>query len=227
MMSVALLPLLLLLTPEAPPASEAPAVEAADPHYEACVARVYRNIAEGRDFAGRWASEGGGAPALHCLAVADLAAGFPKIAAIRLEELAERSDAGDEMVRARILAQAASAYVEADLADEAARVIAAAFALAPGSGELELSAAKVHAARAQHQAAIDSVSAAEAAGFTSAAGFVLRGRARYVLADYEAAADDVVAALTLEPTNLDALVLRGDLAQHGVIIEATYSAPKD
>jgi hypothetical protein len=216
----------MLLTPEAPPAGEAPAVAAVDPQYEDCVARVYRNIRDGRDFASRWASAGGGAPAQHCLAVAELAAGFPKISAIRLEELAERPDAGDEMVRARILAQAALAWIEAAMPDEGKRAIDAAFSLAPESGELQLSAAKIHMALSQHQATVDAVTTAEAAGFATAAGYVLRGRARYFLADYRAAADDVVAALTIEPTNLDALVLRGDLVQHGVEIEASYSTDR-
>ena len=38
------------------------------------------------------------------------------------------------------------------------------------------------------------------------------------------AADDVVAALTIDPYNIDALTMRGELRQAGVEIEAYYGA---
>lgn len=223
-MSYVVLPVLfLLLTPEAPAVTHAPPRMAADPDYESCLAQVFKNIPEGREFAARWASEGGGASAQHCLALADLAAGFPKVAAIRLEELSERSDAGDPSVRAGFLSQAALAWVEAREPAEAERSIAAAFALAPDADQLFLPAASVYAAQEKRQATIDAVTTAETRGQTSSDGYVLRGRARYALTEYRAAADDVIAALKLDPTNVDALVLRGDLAQQGIDIKADYS----
>ena len=198
--------------------------ETVDPEYEACVARVYENIAEGREAAAKWAAEGGGAPARHCLAVADLAAGFPRLAAIRLEELAEAPGAGDTLVRARILAQAARAWVEAEEPQSAQDAVRRAYALAPDSAELHLTAAKVYAANGKQQATIDAVDAAATEGFVSAEGYTLRGRARYELTQYRAAAEDVVLALQLQPTNLDALVLRGDLARQGIAIDANYKS---
>lgn len=227
-MSIGFIPaLLLLLTPEAAPASraevEAAAAAERNPHYQDCIGRVFRNIREGRAFAERWTSEGGGPPAVHCLAIADLAAGFPKVAAVRLFELAERPEAGDEGVRAKLYAEAAEAFVAADALEDAEAAISAAFALAPDADELYLPAARIHAARQQDQATIAAVSTAEERGVVSSVGFVLRGRARFRLADYRRAADDVIAALRIDPTNLDALVLRGDLAQRGIEIRADYA----
>ena len=40
---------------------------------------------------------------------------------------------------------------------------------------------------------------------------------------FACSADDVIAALRIDPTNLDALVLRGDLSQKGVDIRADYA----
>jgi tetratricopeptide (TPR) repeat protein len=224
-MSLTLVPtLFLLLTPEsAADIAATPVSERIDPQYEDCVKRVFANIAEGRAYATRWTSSGGGAPAQHCLAIADLAAGHPKLAAARLEDLSERPGAGDGMVRARLLSQAADAYLEAQMPEEAARAVAAAFNLAPGEPELHLAAAAVHASLGENQATIDAATKAEKAGVVSSRGHVLRGRARYNLAQYLDAADDVVAALKLDPTNIDALTLRGDLAQQGVDIRADYS----
>lgn len=227
-MTFAFIPALLLLwTPEAAPQSraevEAAAAAARNPRYQECIERVFANIREGRASAERWSREGGGPAAVHCLAIADLAAGFPKIAAVRLFELAERPDAGEEGVRARLYAEASEAFVTAGAIEEAETAIGAAFALAPDADELYLPAAKVHAARDRDQATIDAVTTAEERGVVSSAGFVLRGRARYRLADYLRAADDVIAALKIDPTNLDALVLRGDLSQKGVDIRADYA----
>lgn len=208
----------LLLTPEA--VASTPGEDA----YEACAARVIENVKEGREFAARWVAEAGGAPAQHCLALGDLRAGFPKLAAVRLEELSERADAGDLIVRARILSQAAVAYLEAQEVAEAARTLEAAFAMAPDDDELYLPAAKVYATEEKRQATIDAVTTAEKRGLVSAEGYVLRGRARYAVMQYREAADDVVAALKLDPVSIEALTLRGDLAQHGVDIRADYSS---
>ncbi|MEQ1930693.1 MAG: hypothetical protein ABL957_09190 [Parvularculaceae bacterium] len=224
-MSFSLLSLLFLLTPEAAGSGSASAGSfLSDPDYAVCAERVLKDATEGREFAKRWVNDAGGAPAQHCLAVADLKAGFPKLAAVRLEELSERADAGDDISRGRILSQAALAYLEAQEVAEAARAIGAAFIMAPDDDALYLPAAKVYAAEERRQATVDAVTAAEARGIASSEGYVLRGRARYTFAAYREAADDVIAALKLDPVNIDALVLRGDLAQQGIDIRADYSA---
>ncbi|WP_411817404.1 tetratricopeptide repeat protein [Hyphococcus sp. DH-69] len=197
----------------------------ASPRYADCVTLVEADLEIGRIAAQQWVSEGGGAEARHCLADADLKAGFPKLAAVRLQEIAERDDAGDDYMRARVLDQAAQAWLLADQPKYAKEALDKAFALVPDSGELQLTAAKIYGAQEKWQDVIEAVKAAEDAEFVSAETFVLRGRARYIFGAYERAADDVVAALSLEPTNLDALVLRGDLAQVGINIDVYFEPP--
>ena len=193
--------------------------------YQECIALLRTDTPAGRRHAQQWVSTGGGADARHCLAIADLESGFPGLAAARLEDIAERKDAGDDFVRARVLAQAAEAWLKADEISNAQRTITEALLLVPDSGELQLTAAKVFASREQWQEVIDAVDAAEEAGIVSAETFVLRGRGYYTMGSYETAAQDVVAALSIAPTNIDALVLRGDLQQTGMVIDVFYDGP--
>lgn len=200
-------------------AAAAAATQNANLRYQDCVSLVEADIELGRAAAQEWTAAGGGADAQHCLAIADIAAGFPKLGAARLEAVAQRKDAGDDFIRARLLAQAAEAWIEAGELKFAEAAIKDAFNLVPEAGELHLTAAKVYGAQERWQQAIDSVTAAEEAGFTSADAYVIRGRAHAALGDYQTAAQNVVRALTLEPTNLDALVLRGEIQQAGIVID--------
>jgi len=215
-----------VLTPEAPfdPFTESTAAKAnpISSRYQDCIALVEGEIEIGRIAAKQWTAEGGGVPALHCEAIADLRAGFPKLAAVRLTQLSARSDAGDGLVRARYLEQAAIAWLEADELEHASDTIRQAQVLAPNSGELSLTAGLIFAAKERWRATIEAISAAEAEGFKNTAGLVARGKAYKALANYRRAAEDTVAALSIDPFSLDALVLRGELQQLGIAIDANY-----
>jgi tetratricopeptide (TPR) repeat protein len=193
--------------------------------YQDCIALVEADIDRGRAAAQQWTDEGGGANAQHCLAIADIAAGFAKLGAVRLEQIAQRKDAGDDLIRARLLSQAARAWLEAGKPDLAEAATNAAFELAPGAGELYLTAAKVYAAQEKWLQVVAAVRTASKSGFVSADTYVLSGRAHIALGDYVAAADDVVDALTLEPANIAALVLRGEIQQTGVAIDVYFDDP--
>ena len=218
-----LIALALLLTPEAPlmPAF-LDRIESTSARYADCVQAIAGDLQTGRRAAERWATDGGGAPALHCLAIADLAAGFPKLAAVRLTEISERSDAGDARARARLLAEAALAWLDAGDPPQAEQSIAAARRLAPALPELDFVAAKAFAAGGKWQEAADAVGAAEDAGLKTPEAYLIRARAFRALGKNEEAAEDVVAALTLDPYDIDALTMRGELRQAGIEIEAYY-----
>jgi len=197
----------------------------ANERYIDCVSLVDADIELGRTAAQQWALEGGGADAQHCLALADIAAGFAKLGAARLEDTAQRKDAGDDYVRARLFSQAADAWLQADQVDLADKAIKSAFELAPEAAELNLTAAKIYAAKEDWLQVIASVQAAAKGGFISSDAFVLSARAYFTLGDYESAATDVISALTIAPTNLDALVLRGEIQQTGVVIDVYVESP--
>jgi len=198
----------------------------ADPKYLDCISLIEANLEIGRIAAQQWTAEGGGNRAQHCLAVADLAAGFPKLAALRLEEIAKRLGADDPLIRARLLSQAATAWLEAAMPEQADATINQAMQLAPSAGELHLVAARVYHAQKRWLAVIKAVSAAEDDDIASAAGYVARARAQLSLGNNEAAANDVVRTLNLDPLSVDALVLRGELRQAGVVIEVHYGSDR-
>lgn len=227
----------LLLTPEAPYQPDyidAPEANASigdtsaagqsgrDPQYIECIQTIAEDAKLGRQGARAWAARGGGPPAVHCLAVADIAAGFPKLGAVRLMELAEEPEAGDASTRARIFAEAALAWLEADRPDYAVEAIDAAYGLAPHLAELHMIAAKSYAAAERWEQAVKAASAAEETALISAEGYIIRARGQRALGRNGKAAEDVVAALKLDPFNLDALVLRGELIQTGINIKARY-----
>lgn len=191
--------------------------------YLDCLLLVEKDIELGRRAAQIWADEGGGANAAHCLALADIAAGFGKLGAARLEEIAKRPDAGDNLARARLYAQASEAWLEVNEIENAATAIAAAFEYAPDATELHFTNARVKAANKDWHHVISAISKAEKADVVTAEGFILRGRARLEIGDTEGAAEDTVSALSLDPTNIDALTLRGDVQRAGVQIDVSLS----
>lgn len=202
-----------------------PAQPETNDQYQDCITMLSADPDLGRRIARQWVSDGGGPDALHCLSISDLKSGLPKMAAIRLTQISERNDAGEPLVRARILAQAAEAWLSAGEVAEAKLTIDKAFKLAPKSGELHQTAAKIYFADEKWSDVISAVSKAEKAGFKSVDGFILRARAYKTFGNLEFAAEDVVSALTLDPYSVDALVLRGELDQAGVSIEVYYDRP--
>ena len=223
---------LLLLSPEAPFEPGYLAVEEAffsdaTPLYGECISLINADPETGRDGARKWYYDGGGAPALHCLAVADLASGYPRLAAVRFTEISERGDAGDLAARATVLGQAALAWLDANEPGFALETADAAIALAPELAELLIVQAKAFAANEQWTDTANAVSAAEEAGAVTAESHLLRAKARRALGKDYLAAEDVVEALKIDPLNLDALVLRGELAQAGIVINANYLADEN
>jgi len=229
--------LLFLLTPEAP--FEAPYLSASGtsisnssslaetpgthPRYKDCIKLISEDLEIGRIAAQQWTDEGGGSLALHCLAIADIAAGFPRLGATRLASISDRPDAGDNNARARVLGEAALAWLDGDQPDLAEEAIKSGLKLSPNLAELQIVAAKVYSAAEKWQLASNAVTIAEKANLITTEAYTIRARANLILGRDFAAADDVVAALSLDPFNLDALVLRGELRQAGIEIETFYT----
>lgn len=194
-----------------------------DPDYQACIDRIEANIDAGRKAALRWVTDGGGAPALHCVAVADIAAGFPRLAAGKLDSLAEKSRLIDALVSARLYVQAAQAWTQGGETERALASLREAYRMAPAAEEVNLLAAPIYAEAGRWGLVKKSLDDAERDTPLSSAALVLRARAKMVLSDPEAAARDLQKALNEDPENIDGLILRGELAQAGYALE--ISAP--
>lgn len=104
--------------------------------YDVCLARIDVDPEDGFDRALAWYSQGGGAPALHCAAIALLTAGHFADAADRLDLIAQNPSNGlDAEMRARILDQAGNAWMMEGFPDQAIESFNAGLALDPqGSG---------------------------------------------------------------------------------------------
>jgi len=187
--------------------------------YQQCLARVDKDPAAAKEFALNWTLTGGDSAATHCVAMADLALGNLRYSAGRILQLADEERQRDTIAAASLYLQGTEillAIPDAAMALEAAN---AGLEIAPTDMALHVSLghALIDLKRwAEAEAAL--VTAMEF-GRLDATGRTLRARARIEQDRLELAAYDVVAALRLDPHFVDALVLRGELIQRGMIID--------
>ncbi len=181
--------------------------------YDDCVALVETDIDRGRAAAQQWADEGGGANAQHCLALADMPSS------------ARRGLSRSHNAKTPAMISFARAFFH--------RRPMHGLKLAKRIWRKRQSTPHLNWRRAPYAAqekwlqVVAAVRSATQAGFVSADTYVHSARAHIALGDYVAAADDVVDALTLAPTNIDALVLRGEIQQTGLAIDVYFDAPPE
>jgi tetratricopeptide (TPR) repeat protein len=183
-----------------------PAIAAADPiriegedaaAYDRCLALARTNPADGFESASGWHDHGGGLPAQHCVAMSLVGLKQYPEAAQRLEKLAQQMVRESDALRAEVLSQAAEAWSEAGVPENAGTDLTEALKLTPRNADLLVNRA---------------VSYAQRAGFKTAA--------EAQKEDYKAAVEDLNKALVLGGPRADALAYRasawrylGDLKQ--------------
>lgn len=189
-----------------------------DTDYQTCIRRIYSNPAYGRQMALRWVSDGGGDPAMHCAAVAELANDLPRVAGARLAHLAEKN-AHDPALSAKLYIQAAESFAAGESEKQATSMIKAAYAAVPSSSEIDLVAVRVYALAEEWGKVVSITNRLESAVGLTPNYKLLRGKALIQGGKFEQAVPDIFAALQADPMNVDALVLRGELAQQGFHID--------
>ncbi|MEM9232830.1 MAG: hypothetical protein AAGA69_01165 [Pseudomonadota bacterium] len=185
-----------------------------DRSYETCTDLVQADPMAALDYAEAWQTEGGGAPARHCVAIATLGLGRPASAGAMLARLADEEtyDAG---VAARLYIQAAEALMAGGRREQAFLALKGAYEKAPDTPEVHMSAAAIYATGSEWEGVILTLDALARFADLSADAYALRGRARFEREQYAASARDVSKALSLDPYLVDAIVLRGDLLNRG------------
>jgi tetratricopeptide (TPR) repeat protein len=156
-----------------------------------------------------WTKSGGGAPAMHC-------------AALALIQLRRYGDAGEQLdraaanhrvpglaFRAMLFTQAGNAWLLAGNGAKAAQSLSAALALSPGDADLYVDLARAQAMRRNWPEAELRLSTALQLAPRRADLLVLRASARRALKRYADARTDIEAALKLKPGDGEALVERG------------------
>lgn len=202
-----LLPLLLLAL-ALPAAAAVPDNRARD--YAACMANARTKPKEAFDQAVAWKDLGGGAAAEHCAAVALLNLGHHKEAAQRLEGLAQRVRQ-EPGFKARLLAQAAQAWLLAGDPARAEAALTSALALQADSADLYIDRAAARAARKDYKAAAMDLDRAIGLAPRRADAHAFRASAHRFLENLDKALADAEQALSIEPDLPEALLERGIL----------------
>lgn len=195
-------------------------LEAARPNgpfdYETCTDRIDTSPEEARAYAERWLTAGGGDPARHCNALAAIALGAEQSAGLMLAKLAEKYHRSDPATAAQYYGQAAEAFMSAGAKDGAFSALEAAYDVMPDAGPVHMIAAAVYATGEEWDGTARAINALARHAVLSSDAHALRGRAYFEQARYDDAKKDAIAALELDPTLVDAILLRGDLIGVGV-----------
>jgi tetratricopeptide (TPR) repeat protein len=156
-----------------------------------------------------WTKSGGGAPALHCAALALIQLRRYGDAGARLDRAAADPAVPDLAFRAVLSTQAGNAWLLAGNGAKAAQSFSAALALSPGDADLYADLARAQAMRRNWSEAELRLSTALQLSPRRTDLLVLRASARRALKRYAEARTDIEAALKLRPGDGEALVERG------------------
>lgn len=181
--------------------------------YVQCLALVESDPTTAYENALGWRSEGGGAPARHCIAAALIKLGQHAEGASRMEATAAAPDAGDDVIRADLLGQAGGAWLEAGENAEAERVLSQALLLRPGDPDLLVDRALAYALQGQFRSAVEDLSIALTSRPSDLDALRLRANAWAELGRYEEAARDVARGLAFAPNDVELLLVRGRVRQ--------------
>ncbi|MBO6781913.1 MAG: tetratricopeptide repeat protein [Alphaproteobacteria bacterium] len=190
-------------------------------NYRVCVEMAQEDPEAGFEAAITWRDEGGGPPALHCVALALYGLGQVDEAAARLEELASGMPDASNPERAAIFSQAGNAWLGLGRFDRANAAFIRALELDPSNAEYWIDRGVVRAEMGQLWEAVDDFSEAltRAPGHIDA--LLFRATAYRLLDAAELARDDVDRVLDMAPTQPSALLELGTLhAQAGEFDDA-------
>ncbi len=179
--------------------------------YEDCMALAKRQADDAFEAALAWAAKGGGVPAQHCAAVAQVGMGDYVGAAVRLGEAVKKMPKDQAPLAAEMLAQAGQAWFLADDLERAQLTQTEALKLAPDDVDLLLDRAITRAAAKNYWEAIDDLNRAQELAPGRADVLVYRAAAYRYVDGLDLARDDIDRAVALDPDSPDALLERGTI----------------
>jgi tetratricopeptide (TPR) repeat protein len=180
------------------------------PDYKDCVAKIAQKPDDALEAAMYWRDHGGGLASEHCAALALLAMNLPAQAALRLDDMARDSDAGNAANRSALLDQAGNAWLLSRQAANAEASFSAALRLTPRDADVWADRGRARAMSRNWAGAERDLSGSLALDKRPDV-YVLRAAARRALNRLKDARADIDAALALAPRYADALVERGSL----------------
>lgn len=192
----------------AAPNAPAPAADVdAAGRYRACVANSARDAADALKQALAWSADGGGAPAEHCAALAEVELGQLAEAAQRLEAAAPK--AGRDDLAAGLYGQAGAVWLMQGSVNKADSALSRSIALAPDQPDTRIDRARARAELDDWRAAKSDLDAALRLAPDRAEAYYLRAAAERRLDDLAAAREDIETAVALSPDDAQFLLERG------------------
>jgi len=193
---------------EMPPLPPAPPRLGEGPDYEHCLAMLADDPTGAYAFADAWEATGGGAPALHCRALAEIALGDPQAGAELLEKTVAASQAPDSS-RAAVLGEAVQAWLMADDPARGYDAASNALALSPDNPDLLIDRSITAATMERYMDAIDDLDRALTLDPGRLDALVFRAAAWRNESRLPRAREDIDRAIVLDPDNPEALLERG------------------
>jgi tetratricopeptide (TPR) repeat protein len=184
-----------------------------DQQLRQCIEKIDRDAESAYQDGLTWLSKGNRPAARQCTALALIALGEEAEGAARLEELANAPDAGGMEARVVYLAQSGNAWLLAGMPEAAIVTLTNALKLRPGDGELHKDRARAHLSLKQWKEASDDLDAAIIRSAGDAEAYRMRGHALMKQNRLAEAWQDVEAARQLAPTDVNIVVLRGEVRE--------------
>ncbi len=176
--------------------------------YADCLAAVERDPHTGLTAALQWRDLGGGTSAEHCAALALSATGNGRLAAVRMQELAEKFGVGSPDMAAEIMGQAAALWVLAREDELALKALDRALVWRGNSSLLHLDRAHVLAGLRRFGEARAAVELVLSIDELSAEAYALRAMINRHDGNRAGADSDIANALALQPDQPHALIER-------------------
>jgi tetratricopeptide (TPR) repeat protein len=182
------------------------------PEYDRCLNMLPSDPSGADSMAATWANAGGGEPAAHCHALAQIELGNPQAGAAMLDRLAA-GNAAQGSARAELFSQAAQAWTMAGQADRAIDSATQGLNLSPDDVELRIGRALAETALQRFAEAVDDLSAALEVDPKRDDALTLRAGAYRNLQKLDLAQADIDHAFALDPENPETLLERGIIRQ--------------
>jgi tetratricopeptide (TPR) repeat protein len=184
---------------------------AGENRYQRCLSLAKSNAREAVSAAEDWHFSGGGAPSLHCEALALVNLHRYSEAGIRLDEAAIAAAPAQRALRVALFDQAGNAWLLASQPQKAESSFNSALALSPRDEDILFDRARARAARKNWAGAEADLSALLASDSARADALVLRASARHAEGRKDEASADIARALQVYPNYPEALVERGSM----------------
>jgi tetratricopeptide (TPR) repeat protein len=176
--------------------------------YDKCMTMIADDPQGAEAMATSWQAGGGAEGAIHCQALASIAAGKPEAGAKLLEDLAH----GGKVVglaRAVLLGQAAEARLMVEQAEPALQDATEALEIRPDDPDLLITRANANDALDRSNDAVDDLTGALQLDPSRGDALVLRASLRRRMDQVDDARADISGALALDPEDAEALLERG------------------